>query len=133
MKLLGIDFGDKRIGLATADDKIRIAFPFKVIFQKSPKQTLEELQNILDEEGITDIVIGLPLSFNFQETNESRKIHEFVLKIREKFTNRNIHEENEILTSKEAENLMGFKKSKDGIIDAVAAALILQSYLDKHK
>jgi len=133
MKLLGIDFGEKRIGLAIADDKIRIAFPYKTIFHKTLKQTLQEIQEVIDEEGITDIVIGLPLSFKFEENQESRKIHEFVTKLKEKFTNRNIHEENEILTSKEAENLMGFKKTKDGIVDAVAAALILQSFLDKHK
>lgn len=133
MKLLGLDFGEKRIGLSTADDKIRIAFPYKTIFFKSLKQTLEELQDIVDEEGITDIVIGIPLSFKFEENQETGKIREFIVKLKEKLSNRNIHEENEILTSKEAENLMGVKKSKDGIIDAVAAALILQSFLDKHK
>jgi putative Holliday junction resolvase len=133
MKLLGIDFGEKRIGLSIADDKTKIAFPFKTIYHKNNKQTLEEIKLILDNEGITDIVIGIPLSFSFQETQESKKIQEFISKLKEKFQNRNIHEENELLTSKEAENLLGIKKNKQGLIDAVAAALILQTFLDKHK
>jgi len=133
MKFLGIDFGEKRIGLAIADDKTKIAFPFKTILYKNNKQILEDIRLILDEEGITDIVIGLPLSFSFQETKESKTITEFISKLKEKFQTRNIYEENEVLTSKEAENLLGIQKNKQGLVDAVAAALILQTFIDKHK
>jgi putative Holliday junction resolvase len=120
---LGIDWGSKRIGLALGDSVSRLATPFKVAV------SLEEVLAALDSEKIDEIVIGAPISLGSGLAGFSQAYKDFVSEL-EKRSARPIREIDERLTSKLADSLSGSKKTK-AARDAVAAMIILQSYLDR--
>lgn len=130
MRLLGIDYGGKRIGLALSDETFSLAFPFKVVI--NGKTIIEELKKICDENSISGVVIG-------ESRDDKGKENEIMVAVREfadvlkKETGLPTFFEQEYLTSVEAHRIsffeQGRQKGKD--IDAAAATLILQRYLDK--
>ncbi len=139
MRLLGIDYGEKKIGIAVSDEERKFAFPLVVIENISAKSVLKELKIICDKNNIGKIIIGQSLDFKGQPNSIMRRIDSFKpliengLKIPVEF-------ENETLTSRQAGRKMAkarpaagkrHRKSFDEKIHASAAALILQSYLDK--
>lgn len=123
MRLLGIDYGSKRIGIAQSDESGQFAMPLIVL--NNSKKMLDEVIKIAEERGIKKIVMGesknykgeantiLPESLNFKMELESRGYK--------------VHLEPEFMTSANAERFQG----KNDMLDASAAALILQSFLDK--
>lgn len=122
MKFLGLDYGEKRIGLAVADEENKIAFPREVIVLP---RALYEIKEIVRQEKISKIIIGLPLSFSGTENEQVKKVRAFAEEL-ERTVRVPVEFVNEVLTSK----IAAAKSSKD-TIDSSAAALILQSYLDK--
>lgn len=122
IKYLGVDWGKKRIGLALGDSEIKTAVPFKVV------GNLDEIKAIIEEEEINRIIIGLPKSM--KGNNDLN--NDFQNFIEEMKKNLNIPFEfvDERLSSKAADALAGDKKTK-ALRDAVAAMIILQSYLDR--
>ena len=136
MKILGIDFGLKKVGLALADSEIKIAMPGDIIYYSSRKELLEKINNFVAEKEIKKIVIGLPLDFDFSETEMSKKTRDFG-KLLEKEFGLPIYFQNEISSSKQIENIdfemnrkiknRKPKQKKD--VDNRSAALILESYL----
>ena len=126
MRHLGIDYGEKRIGIAVSDTEGRIAFPKKTIFNRDNRRGLEEIVNLIKEEEVSKVIIGLPLAFNGSDTEETKTVRKFAEDLG-KNTSTAIEFENEMLTSRMAERA-GIKKEH---VDESAAALILQSYLDK--
>ena len=140
-KFLGIDYGTKRTRLATSDEKKTLAFPKEIVLNDS--KTFEKLAQILKEENIGEIVIGESVDFKGALNALSARIEVFILELSERF-NLPVHKQKEFLTSVEARKSKDSKKSlapreahtrlkqiKSGRIDASAAALILQRYLDK--
>ena len=119
-KFLGIDFGDKRVGLALAENK-GPALPFKILINN--KQLMPDIQAIIQEENITDLVVGLPHSFSGQE-NERMLITKKFIKNLEHNLNITIHTVDEQLTSKLYQK-MGIVKD----LDKYAATAILDTYL----
>ncbi len=119
---LGIDWGEKRIGLATADDELNIALPFKTV------ANLSETLSVIKEEGIDVIVIGSPRKMNGEAANNPAWLG-FVeqLKIQ---TDKKIELSDERLSSLAADALGGEEK-ETASRDEIAASIILQSYLDK--
>lgn len=138
MRFLGIDYGSKKIGLATADSELKIAVPRPAIYYSDRQKLLEEIKKIVEKEGIGKIVVGLPLSFSFQETTISGEVRGFVEELKKNVAVA-IEFENEILSSKEAESERSavFRKiksrspKKEIDLDSQAAAIILDSYLKK--
>lgn len=138
MKFLGIDFGTKRIGLAVSDENASFAFPKEVISNDIKK--IENISKLIKHEQIGEIVIGKSLDSNGDENIVSKNINDFILDLKKEFQIP-IHEEKEFFTSMHAHGTRGkeansarqtiFKKVKG--LDAKAAALILQRYLDKKK
>ena len=136
-KILAIDFGRKKIGLAIADLETKIPLPREGFFCKNEKEFLEIIKKIVETENIGLIVLGLPLSLDFKETDlvlEIKKLGEFL----EKKLGIPVDYENEIFSSEEAESYYRFfqrkirgkiKKRKN--LDSLAAAIILESYLKK--
>ncbi len=127
MSFLGIDFGTKNIGVAISDDNNQIAFPLKTV---QNKDFFKFLDSLLKERKIEKIVVGLPLSLKMQKTQQTDLTLNFFKRLKRKFKGE-IVLENEFYTSRQADKLLG--DYKKGMIDAVSAALILQSYLDKIK
>lgn len=126
MRYLGIDHGEKRMGIAISDPEGRIAFPKRVIFNRGNTRMMEQIRSLLQEEGISEVVVGLPISMDGGETDETRNVRRFAEELK-KNTVLPIHFENEVLTTRLVEQF-GVKKEHT---DEAAAALILQSYLDK--
>ena len=140
-KFLSIDYGTKRIGVAISDEDGRIAFPKEIV--PNDANTLERLGEIIKKENIKELVIGESVDFSGKLNALSARIEVFILEITEKF-HLPIHKQKEFLTSVEArkgtntkatlsqsQSHSKVKQIKSGRIDANAAALILQRYLDK--
>jgi putative Holliday junction resolvase len=125
MKYLGIDFGEKRIGLAVSDEEGKMAFPHAVIL--NGKNTLDEIGKIIEKEGIKEIVMGESKNFEGEPNKIMRQIDEFKKNLEERIKI-SVHLEPEFMTSAQAERIQG----KNQMHDASAAAIILQSYLDKN-
>ena len=141
MRFLGIDYGTKRIGLAISDENCRLAFPLEIVL--NDKNTVDRIGEIIDEKNITDIVMGESVDFKGALNALSARIDVFIIELTERFF-LPIHKQKEFLTSVEARKSTNTKASlthtqvrsrvkqiKSGRIDASAAALILQRYLDK--
>jgi len=124
MRFLGIDHGDKKIGLALGENEANFALPYKII---KTKVFFQEIKEIIKEEDIEEIVLGLPKNLNNEETQQTQKVYDFLNELR-KIINLPIHLEDERMTSRQAKNLMIDKKDED----ASAAAIILESYLKRH-
>ena len=132
-RILGIDYGDSRIGLAMSDRLKIIASPFKTIRNEGNENCLQVFQSLIKEKDVETIVVGLPMGLKGQETVQTKKVREFsdllyTLKLP-------IHLEDERLSSVSAEKSMIQQNIKTGhnkgLIDQRAAAIILQQFLDK--
>jgi putative holliday junction resolvase len=121
-KFLGIDYGDKRVGLSLAEDK-GPALPFKVI--QNTKNLIQDIQDVIDQEYINEIVVGLPHSFSDQENERLIITKNFIEKLQASLKI-NVATVDEQLTSKLYEK-MGVTKD----IDKYAATAILDTYLNK--
>ena len=132
-RVLGIDYGDSRIGLAMSDPLKIIASPFKTIRNEGNEKCLQVFQSLIKQKDVEAIVVGLPIGLKGQETVQTKKVREFAnllyaLKLP-------IHLEDERLSSVSAEKSMIQQNIKighnKGLIDQRAAAIILQQFLDK--
>jgi putative Holliday junction resolvase len=119
---LGIDWGEKRIGLAVGNDETRIATPFKTV------ANLEELLAVIIAEAVEALVIGSPLKMSGAAANNPAWL-DFVARLEKKSACPLIFLD-ERLSSLAADALIGTKKTKASR-DEIAATLILQSYFDK--
>lgn len=134
MKILGIDYGKARIGLAISNEGSSIAFPFVLIkaFHDVHK-TIDAVAAAISKEKIHKIVIGLPLLMSGKESPMSLEVRAFGEKLKEKTATEVIYWD-ERLTSKQVEKELieqEFKRKKrTELVDLRAATLILQSYLD---
>jgi len=133
MKILALDIGEKRVGLAISDELGIYAHPFETLFFTGIKNLIASLKEIIDSKKITEIVIGIPYTL---KGTLSKKTEE-ILKIKKNISteiNIPIKEIDERLTTKMAEQtlqIVGKKPSKNrNIIDQIAAVHILQTYLD---
>jgi putative Holliday junction resolvase len=138
MKYLAIDFGEKNIGIAISDDKGIIAQPFTVIKRKSDDDSIEKVAAIISSEKITALILGIPAGAA-EET--LARYNSFSRKLQEK-TKMPVKTWDETFSTKQARNVLGysdaaptaFKKDKRSRHnDSVAAAIILQQYLDNEK
>lgn len=126
MKYLGIDYGSKRVGVALSDDGGSLAFPKTVL--AAGNGLLEEIQKLCREEGVGGIVIGESRDYKGAPNPIMKEVAAFKAEL-ETATGLQVVYEPEFMTSAAAEHIQG-KTAKH---DASAAALILQSFLDKQK
>lgn len=123
-RILGVDFGTKKIGIAASDENGNFGLPKLVL--GNDRDLMQNLEKIIQEENISEIVIGESTDYKGKENPLMKAAREFARELEEKF-NLTISFEPEFLTSHQAKSIQG--KSK--MTDASAAALILQSFLDK--
>lgn len=132
MRILGIDYGDRRIGLAISDRGKKLASRFLTVENRTLEKSIEVIKNIIIKENIEKIIVGLPVGLK-TESEQTVKTRLFIRELKQKI-NLPIIEANEVFTSKMAEeNLLnaGIKREKiKEIIDQEAARIILQDYLD---
>ncbi len=132
-RILGIDYGDVRVGLALSDLTCTIARPFQTLNYDSIDDLLNQLNEIIIEYKVNKIVVGIPYNMSGEDTKQTIKVRDFVFILEEKVGYK-IELIDERLTSAEAEKFMhqmniktGFNKDK---IDKIAASIILKEYLD---
>lgn len=129
-RILGIDYGEKRVGLALSDPLQMIASPYNTI-PNNPK-LVTKIQSIIKEKDVKIVVVGLPKGMKGQVTAQTENVNRFI----ELLMDKNIIVEliDERLTSVSAEKALikqGIKTGHNkGLIDQTAAAIILQQYLD---
>ncbi len=125
-RILGIDFGTRRIGLALSDEELRLAFPHRVL--QSSGKIVEEIGAICASEEISEIVVGLPRGLaNMQDTAMTAQVRTFAKSL--EALKLPVHFEEEYLSTREAHGSPARQKE----IDASAATIILQSFLDRKK
>lgn len=121
MIYLGIDYGEKRIGLAKGDSLLKIATPLKTILNEPG--ILNELAHIVNTEAIEKIIVGVPISFSGGYNDFAEKIIAFAEDVKAR-TAVTVETINEIFSSE----IAGQNSEK---VDESSAALILQTYLDR--
>ena len=126
MVILAVDFGSKNIGLAFCDTETKVPLRLESLRIKSETEALEKLGKIIKEKNIGKIVFGLPLSFEFAETEQSEKVHQFADKIAGE-CRIELAFINEVLSSAMAARLQ--KTSKN--THSSSALIILEDYLNR--
>lgn len=133
-KVLGVDYGDARIGLALSDAHRMVATPLETVPAHPPKAAFRRIRELIDAHGVREIVVGLPLHMNGDVGERARASHAFVDKLRKQVPGLVAHLQDERMTSAEAERRMREGGAKAGrrkqIRDQLAAQLILQTWLD---
>ncbi|MBI5134538.1 MAG: Holliday junction resolvase RuvX [Candidatus Taylorbacteria bacterium] len=126
MRLLGIDYGKKRVGIAVSDDKGMMAFP-KAVFPND-NFLVAELAKLVKSQGIETVVLGESKDFKMNDNPIMSQIRMFADEL-ERATGIVVVYEPELLSSHQAAHFQG----KTDTIDASAASIILQSYIDRLK
>lgn len=136
MRIMGLDYGDKTVGVAVSDETLLIAQPVETIKRERVnklRQTYARIEAIIKEYYIEKIVIGLPLNMNNTEGERCLKTREFAKEL-ERRTGIEITFWDERLTTYAADSVLsdgGVRREKrKEYIDKIAASMILQGYLD---
>jgi putative Holliday junction resolvase len=132
-RIIGIDFGTKRIGLAVTDPLQIFASPLDTV---KPEDFNGFIENYLKTEVIDEFVIGYPVRLNNKPSESVSQINPFIKKLRKTFPGKQIHLVDERFTSQMAFQTMidgGVKKNDrrdKSLVDKISASIILQSFLD---
>ncbi len=138
MRILGLDYGDARVGVAITDAlNITVQGLETIQRNQSDKNVLKRLDEILAKYEIEKIVVGLPLNLKGEKTQRTELTEKFIHKLKCKYNKIRIETMDERLTTIEAQKTMNFlnvnKNKKRAIIDTIAAEYILQTYLKKQE
>jgi putative Holliday junction resolvase len=136
MRTLGLDIGDKRIGVAISDPEEILASPLATITREDDKKAIDDIIKLVDQHNVERIVVGLPYSLDGSIGGQANKVMDFTEKL-SKYTRASMEIWDERLSTVAVERLLreaGKKKAKKKArLDAAAAAFILQGYLDSLK
>ncbi len=141
MRFLGIDHGESKIGLALGDNEANFSLPYKIV---KAGDFFNIINDILEEENINEIVLGLPKNLNNEDTQQTEIVYDFLNKLKEKIK-LPIHLEDERMTSVMGKGMQGRylredsrKESRKDKLkiksdeDASSAALILETFLKRN-
>jgi putative Holliday junction resolvase len=138
-RILAVDVGARRVGLAISDASRTLARPLETIAVTSEADAVERVARRIEQldaedEGIATIVVGLPTSLDGTATPQTARVTAFIARL-SKRTPLPIATEDERLTSREAESRLAVRekdwRKRKAQIDAVAASVFLQDYLDR--
>lgn len=135
MKIMGIDHGKKRVGLAISDPAKVHAFPLEAVPGKDRHRLLTRVLELVEENEVVEVVVGLPLTMLGEVGAQAQKAQEFAARLGAKLGDGvKVATWDERLSSVQADRGRlgaGRKGAKDGMRDMMAAVVILQSYLDR--
>lgn len=136
-KYISLDIGDVRIGVARSDIMGLVATPLEVIDRKKVK-SVKRIAEILNENNTKSLVVGIPKSLDGTEKRQAEKVREYLDKLKKNIEGLEIFEVDERLTTVSADRMLteGGKKGaleKRKVVDKIAAAIILQTFLDSKK
>ena len=136
MRIMALDVGTKRIGVAMSDELFLTAQGADTIYRVSPDADLAKIKKVAEDNGVGEIVVGLPINMNGTCGAKAKEVMEFVDSLT-KVVDMPVKTWDERLTTVQAENVLleadvsRAKRKKS--IDRLAAQIILQSYLDSRK
>ena len=138
MRILGIDYGEARVGVAITDALNITAQGLETIQRNgSDKVILRRLDEILEKYEVETIVVGIPLHMNGTLSERAKVTEGFIHKLKCKYNKMKIETIDERLTTVEAHKTMNFldvnKNKKRNIVDTISAVYILETYLNKLK
>ena len=133
---MGIDYGDKRIGVALTDALCIISSPYEVFQNQSMQQSINHIDKLIKEFDVDEVALGLPLNMDGTE-GERAKLHREFGEALANFSGVKVFYVDERLTSAEADELLiasGVRREKrKELIDKISAQIILQTYLNQTK
>ena len=138
MRILGIDYGDARTGIAITDALNITAQGLETIHNNgSDKMLLKRLDEILEQYEVDTIVIGKPINMNGTSSERTEITEKFIHKLKCKYNKLKIETIDERLTTVAAHKTMNFldvgKNKKRNIVDTISAVYILETYLERQK
>lgn len=136
MRIMGLDFGTKRIGMALSDELLLTAQGLDSLQRKELAADLGKIAKIAAENNVQEIVVGLPISMNGSYSAKTREVLEFVEELT-KVVKTPVRTWDERLTSVQAERVLleadTSRAKRKKVTDKLAAQIILQGYLDAKK
>ena len=138
MRILGIDYGDTRVGIAISDGLGITAQGLETIKHNgNDKILLKRLDEIFEEYDVDTIVVGMPFNMDGTKTVRADITEKFIHKLKCKYNTKKIETIDERLTTVAAHKTMNFldvnKYKKKGIVDTISAVYILEMYMNKSK
>ena len=127
--ILALDVGDRRVGVALADSQIKIAVPYGYL-ERSDK-IIQQITELMLDHDIDTLVIGYPRNQSGEATKQTESVEQFAKELAEIEIDADLVFQDESLSSVEAERRLGRVEDK-GEIDAEAASIILQDYLEQN-
>lgn len=139
MRVLGIDYGERRLGLAASDETGTIAFPAGTLERRGKRHDLEALRAVVAERSIERLVVGLPLHLSGREGETARAARAFAAQLGDAL-GLPVETVDERFTTREAERalreqgLAGHRgrRRRRQAVDATAATLLLRTWLERH-
>lgn len=136
MRLMGLDVGERRIGVAVSDELLLTAQGVCVIDSKGAAKDMEQIGLLIREKGVTHLVLGLPRNMNGSLGPMAEKVQEFGRQLSEKNPGIQLAYWDERLTTSAAQRTLieadVSRRRRRQVVDKVAAVLILQGYMDAH-
>ncbi len=130
---LALDIGDRRIGLAVGNDSARLARPLRVLTRRSKNEDFDAIARAVAEVDADELLVGLPLNMDGSEGPQAKRVRKYAERLRRRL-NIPLRYQDERLSSFIADQILAqrpSKKARSQPNDAIAAAAILQSFLDQ--
>ncbi|UCH09137.1 MAG: Holliday junction resolvase RuvX [Fidelibacterota bacterium] len=135
-RILGIDYGERRVGLAVSDPTQVIARPLITLVRDESETWLDQLTTLITEQEIESIVVGYPLTMSGAASAQAERVEQFIHTLESRFK-QPVYRYDERLTSVAAKRALTTQGIKTGhqkhAVDQTAAALLLQDYLDSKR
>ena len=136
VRILGLDVGDRRIGVALSDSLGLTAQRLTVVDRRGPSGDVEAVRALVERHAVDTVVVGLPLTMRGEQGPQAKKVVEFSEALR-----RRIHVPIELIDerlttvqgTRALQETGASRRTRKGIIDQVAAQLILQQFLDRRR
>jgi len=135
-RVLGIDYGEARTGLALSDPSQLFASPLMTLASRDKRKLLDQIETLVQRKMVEKVVVGIPTALSGRKTKQTERVAAFIDKLKAQLSVP-VYEFDERLSSFEAQRILHQKGVKTGhhksSVDKTAAALILQTYLDAQK
>ena len=136
-KILALDVGEKTIGVAMSDESQTYAFPGKTIWrQEGYRRDMNLLKELVEQEEIAEIVVGMPFSMSGNRGVQAQKVAEFIEALK-RYVKVPVHEEDERLSTFEADQMLTRaqrpRDRRKEVVDSIAASVILESFLERRR
>ncbi len=133
-RILAVDWGERRVGVAISDELGTLARPLPTLFVESWREAVDQISALVAENAVATVVVGDPMHMSGEESSSARKVRRLVDALSERLPAVRFVYWDERLSSRQAQEILRERKERTrgrkGRLDQIAAAVLLQSYLD---